>query len=204
MRIIRPQQLVVLKNSYQIGRESHMGISVVAGCYLSNPEHLVTEPQIWQAWKSAPLSLRMLDSAEPKPFAEFLLAGHAGIGKEVTSLYPEVEVGSVTRRWGIEGESSKTGLGIKPFLRASMDHTQSFGGKGCKENPLGRGYDDERKPTVMSIGLDGSATVRSPLAASTPVPHGFQLRKAHLDDVASSMTDPKYLETILSRITPEY
>lgn len=69
MRIIRPQQLVVLKSSYQIGHESHMGISVVAGCYLSKPEHMVTESQIWQAWKAAPLSFRMLDSAEPKPFA---------------------------------------------------------------------------------------------------------------------------------------
>lgn len=202
MRIIRPQQLVVLKNSYQIGHECHMGISLVAGCYLSKPEHLITEPQIWQAWKSAPLSLRMLDSAEPKPFAEFLLAGHAGIGKEVTSLYPEVEVGSLTRRWCVEGEGSKTGLGSKPFLRMSMDHTQSWGGKGCKENPLGRGYDDERKPSLMAIGLDGAASVRSPLAGSTPVPHGFQLRKAHIDDIASSMTDPKYLETFYPGLPP--
>ncbi|MFV8800601.1 DUF2169 domain-containing protein [Yersinia sp. LJYL362] len=202
MRIIRPQQLVVLKNNYQIGHDSHMGVSVIAGCYLSKPEHLITEPQIWQAWKAAPLSLQMLDSAEPKPFAEFLLAGHAGIGEEVTSLYPEVEVGSMTRRWCIEGEGGKTGIGIKPFLRIPMDHTQSWGGKGCKENPLGRGYDDARKPTVMSIGLDGSTTVRSPLAASTPVPYGFQLRKAHLDDVASSMTDPKYLETFYPGLPP--
>lgn len=202
MRIIRPQQLVVLKNCYQIGYESHMGISVVAGCYLSKPEHLVTEPQIWQAWKSAPLSLQMLDSAEPKPFAEFLLAGHAGIGEEVTSLYPEVDVGAINRRWCIEGEGSKTGLGIKPFLRIPMDHTQSWGGKGCKENPLGRGYDDDRKPTVMAIGADGAATVRSPLAAPTPVPYGFQLRKAHLDAVASGMTDPKYLETFFPGLPP--
>jgi uncharacterized protein YjbI with pentapeptide repeats len=203
MRIIRPQQLVVLKNSYQIGHDSHMGISVIAGCYLSKPEHLITEAQIWQAWKAAPLSLRMLDSAEPKPFAEFLLAGHAGIGEEVTSLYPEVEVGPLTRRWCIEGDGSKTGLGSQPFLRMPMDHPQSWGGKGCKENPLGRGYDDERKPTVMAIGLDGSAAVRSPLAAPTPVPHGFQLRKAHIDAITSSMTDPKYLETFYPGLPPE-
>lgn len=70
MRIIRPQQLVVLKSSYQIGHESHMGISVVAGCYLSKPEHMVTESQIWQAWKAAPL-FPHVDSAEPKPLLSF-------------------------------------------------------------------------------------------------------------------------------------
>ncbi|AJJ03301.1 pentapeptide repeats family protein [Yersinia pseudotuberculosis IP 32953] len=203
MRIIRPQQLVVLKSSYQIGHESHMGISVVAGCYLSKPEHMVTESQIWQAWKAAPLSFRMLDSAEPKPFAEFLLAGHAGIGEEVTSLSAEVSVGSLTRRWCIEGESNKTGLVIKPFLRMSMDHTQSWGGKGCKENPLGRGYNDERKPTIMSLGLDGSAIVRSPLASPSPVPHDFQLRKVHINEVASTMTDPQYLETFYPGLPPQ-
>ncbi|MGP3051972.1 DUF2169 domain-containing protein, partial [Serratia ureilytica] len=38
MRIIRPQQLVVIKGGYQIGADSRLGISVVAGCYLSRPE----------------------------------------------------------------------------------------------------------------------------------------------------------------------
>lgn len=202
MRIIRPQQLVVLKSGYQIGRESHMGISVVAGCYLSKPEHLVTESQIWQAWKAAPLSFRMLDGAEPKLFAEFLLAGHAGIGKEVTSLNAEVCVGPLTRRWCIEGEGGKTGLVLKPFLRMPMDHPQSWGGKGCQDNPLGRGYNDEHKPTIMSLGLDGSAVARSPLAAPTPVPHDFQLRKMHIDKVASTMTDPQYLATFYPGLPP--
>ncbi len=132
-----------------------------------------------------------------------MLAGHAGIGEEVTSLSAEVSVGSLTRRWCIEGESNKTGLVIKPFLRMSMDHTQSWGGKGCKENPLGRGYNDERKPTIMSLGLDGSAIVRSPLASPSPVPHDFQLRKVHINEVASTMTDPQYLETFYPGLPPQ-
>ncbi|MBB1225407.1 type VI secretion protein, partial [Klebsiella pneumoniae] len=81
MRIIRPQQLVAIKGSYQIGTDSRLGISVVAGCYLSRPEHFVNEAEIWEAWKHVPLSLPILDVAEPKPFAEYLIAGHAGIGQ---------------------------------------------------------------------------------------------------------------------------
>lgn len=202
MRIIRPQQLAVLKNSYQIGRESHMGISIVAGCYLSKPDHFVTEPQMWHALQASPCSFQMLDCAEPKPFAEYLLAGHAGIGEEVRSLDVHVKVGSLSRRWRIEGESEKASLLAKPFLRMPMDHPQSWGGKGCKDNPLGRGYDDASNPNLMSIGFDGAAIVRSPLAAPTPVPHDFQLRKNHLDNVSGSMTDKHYLETYFPGLPP--
>lgn len=202
MRIIRPQQLVVLKNGYQIGRDSHMGISVIAGCYLSKPEQFVTEAQIWQAWKSAPLSFYMLDSAEPKPFAEFLLAGHAGIGEPLRSLDVQATVGTLTRRWRIEGESSKEGIKVKPFTRMPMDHPQSWGGKGCKENPLGQGHNDGKHPTIMSVGFDGAVIVRSPLAAPTPIPHDFQLRKTYLDNVASSMSDKHYLESYYPGLPP--
>lgn len=202
MRIICPQQLVVLKNSYQIGRESSLGISIVAGCYLSTPDHFVTAPQIWHAIQTAPRSFQMLDCAEPKPFAEFLLAGHAGIGEEVRSLDVQATVGSLVRRWRIEGESHKAGLHAKPFSRMPMDHPQSWGGKDCKENPLGRGYSDNRNPTLMSIGFDGSAIARSPLAAPTPIPHDFQLRKSHIDSVAPAMTDKHYLETYFPGLPP--
>lgn len=202
MRTIGPQQLEILKNCYQIGRESHMGISVVAGCYLSKPEHFVTSPQIWHALQASPRSFQMLDCAEPKPFAEYLLAGHAGIGEEVRSLDVQVKVGSLSRRWRIEGESDKTSLQVKPFLRMPMDHPQSWGGKGCKENPLGRGYDDSSNPNLMSIGFDGAAIARSPLAAPTPIPHDFQLRKSHLDNVTGSMTDKHYLEAYFPGLPP--
>lgn len=195
MRIIRPQQLAVLKSGYQLGKASHMGISVVAGVYLSRPNHLITEAQIWQAWKAAPISFRVLDSAEPKPYAEFLLAGHAGIGEAVSALDVMARVGPLERRWRVEGESGKAGMRVKPFTRMPLDHTQSWGGPGCKDNPLGRGHDDNRHPTLMAIGLDGSPVVRSSLASPGPLPPDFQLRKNYLDAVAPEMSDKHYLET---------
>ncbi|MCU6226582.1 DUF2169 domain-containing protein, partial [Morganella morganii] len=139
MRIIRPQQLAVLRNSYQIGRECRSGISVIAGSYLSAPDHFVTEAQIWQAWKSAPLSFRMLDTAEPKPHAEYILAGHAGTGQTLTALDVAVRVGSLGRAWRLEGD---------PFTRVAMDHTEAPGGSDCKENPLGKNARRGTRPVL--------------------------------------------------------
>lgn len=195
MRIIRPQQLVAIKGSYQIGTDSRLGISVVAGCYLSRPEHFVNEAEIWEAWKRAPLSLPVLDVAEPKPFAEYLIAGHAGIGQPVKTLDVSADIGGLKRRWRVEGEGRRGAMGAEPFLSVPLDHTSAWGGKDNKENPLGRGGNDGLRPLLMTLSAEGSAQERSPLAAPAPVPHEFLLRKAHIDKVAGQIASKAYLET---------
>lgn len=195
MRIIRPQQLVAIKGSYQIGSDSRLGISVVAGCYLSRPEHFVNEAEIWEAWKRAPLSLPVLDVAEPKPFAEYLIAGHAGVGQPVKTLDISADIGGLKRRWRVEGEGRRGALGAEPFLSVPLDHISTWGGKDNKENPLGRGCNDGLRPLLMTLSAQGSAQERSPLAAPAPVPHEFLLRKAHIDKVAGQIASKAYLET---------
>lgn len=208
MKIIKPQQLAVIKGGYQIGQESRLGISVVAGCYLSCPEHFVSEAQIWEAWKQAPLSVPLLDAAEPKPFAEYLIAGHAGIGQPVKTLNVGVTIGALSRHWWIEGEGRCGSPKIEPFLRVPLDHPSAWGGANEKENPLGRGSDDGRRPLLMALGGDGVAQERSPLAAPTPVPHEFMVRKKHIDNVASEMSTQAYVETVFpglpAAIDPRY
>ncbi|EMB4110322.1 DUF2169 family type VI secretion system accessory protein [Serratia marcescens] len=194
MRIIRPQQLVVIKGGYQIGADSRLGISVVAGCYLSRPEHFVNEAEIWEAWKRAPLSLPVLDVAEPKPFAEYLIAGHAGVGQPVKTLDVSADIGGLKRRWRVEGEGRRGAMGAEPFLSVPLDHTSAWGGKDSKENPVGRGCNDGLRPLLMTLSAEGSAQERSPLAAPAPVPHEFALRKAHIDKVAGQIASKAYLE----------
>jgi uncharacterized protein YjbI with pentapeptide repeats len=196
MQIIRPQQLVVLKGGYQLGRQSYLGVSVVAGCYLSKPAHLVNEAQIWHGWQQAPQSFSLLDAAEPKPNAEFLLAGHAGVGKPVSTLDVCVDVGSLSRHWRVQGDAQQPGMRIKPFLRMPLDHAQSFGGKGCAENPLGKGFGTNDCENLMPVNRLGDPQVRVPLTAPTPVAHNFALRKAYLDKIASQMSDRHYRENI--------
>ncbi|WP_196018946.1 DUF2169 domain-containing protein, partial [Serratia ureilytica] len=194
MRIIRPQQLVAIKGSYQIGTDSRLGISAVAGCYLSRPEHFVNEAEIWEAWKRAPLSLPVLDVAEPKPFAEYLIAGHAGVGQPVKTLDVSADIGGLKRRWRVEGEGRRGAMGAEPFLSVPLDHTSAWGGKDSKENPVGRGCNDGLRPLLMTLSAEGSAQERSPLAAPAPVPHEFSLRKAHIDKVAGQIAGKAYLE----------
>ncbi|KRW62597.1 DUF2169 family type VI secretion system accessory protein [Pseudomonas sp. TTU2014-080ASC] len=196
MRVIRPQQLIAIKGAFQIGKESRLGISVIAGCYLSRPQHFVSEPQIWDAWKRAPLSFPVLDAAEPKPFAEYLIAGHAGIGQPVKALNVSAQVGGLSRYWRVEGEGRSDAARVAPFVRVALDHPSAWGGKGVKENPLGRGSHDGLNPLLMSMGIDNSVQERSPLAAPTPLPHEFSTRKMHIDKVAHLMAGKEYLETI--------
>jgi uncharacterized protein YjbI with pentapeptide repeats len=187
--------LVAIKGGYQIGSDSRLGISAVAGCYLSRPEHFVNEAEIWEAWKRAPLSLPVLDVAEPKPFAEYLIAGHAGVGQPVKTLDISADIGGLKRRWRVEGEGRRGAMEAKLFLSVPLDHTSSWGGKDNKENPLGRGCNDGLRPLLMTLSADGSAQERSPLAAPAPVPHEFLLRKAHIDKVAGQIASKAYLET---------
>ncbi|MBH2875766.1 DUF2169 domain-containing protein [Serratia marcescens] len=194
MRIIRPQQLVVIKGGYQIGADSRLGISVVAGCYLSRPEHFVNAAEIWEAWKRAPLRLPVLDVAEPKPCAEYLIAGHAGVGQPVNTLDVSADIGGLKRRWRVEGEGRRGAMGAEPFLSVPLDHTSAWGGKDSKENPVGRGCNDGLRPLLMTLSAEGSAQERSPLAAPAPVPHEFSLRKAHIDKGAGQIASKAYLE----------
>lgn len=195
MQIIKPQQLIFLNGRHQIGKQSYLGISVVAGFYLSDPQHFANEAEIWAGWEQVPLSYRVLDLAEPKPFAEYLLAGHAGVGEEVTVLDVSVAVGDLSRQWRVQGEAGQASLQVQPFLRMPLDHQQSYGGEGCADNPLGRGYQDGRSPLLISMH-NGVLQRKSPLAAPGPIPQHFLLRKAWLDRVAPEMAGKAYLESI--------
>lgn len=195
MQIIKPQQLILLNGRYQIGQQSHLGVSVVAGFYLSDPQHFAHEADIWSAWQKAPMSFRVLDLAEPKPCAEFLLAGHVVSGTSVTLLDAAVTLGELTRKWRIQGESSRSTVQVQPFTRMPLDHKQSFGGEGCTANPHGRGYMDGLSPILMPL-VAGRPQSAAPLASPGPMPQYFDARKSLLDKVAPQMTGKAYLETL--------
>lgn len=193
MRIIKPQQLVFLKNCYQIGEQSYIGISIVAGFCLSR-KIFITEPEIWQGWQSAPLSWKVLDGTEPKPFAEFLIAGHATLVKGELGRKLSATVGGITRQWYIRAEDSDNNEEVR---RIPLDHTQSFGGESYPENPLGIGNDNDDMPALFKWleheDADGRQIQCDPLAAPTPLPPDFYQRKQWLDRVADEMNTPHYI-----------
>ncbi|MHC9060929.1 DUF2169 family type VI secretion system accessory protein [Pantoea sp. y20] len=195
MQIIKPQQLIFLNGRYQIGQQSYLGVSVVAGFYLSEPHHFAHEADIWSAWQKAPMSFRVLDLAEPKPCAEFLLAGHARSSTSVTTHDVSVTLGHLKRTWRIQGESSRSTVQLKPFTQMPLDHKQSFGGEGCTANPLGRGYMDDQSPVLMPL-VAGRPQPAAPLASPGPVPQYFDMRKSLMDKVTSQMASKSYLEKL--------
>ncbi len=200
MRIIKPQQLIMLKNGYQLGRQSYAGFSVVAGFYLSRQKiSFINEPEIWQGWQTAPLSWKTLDNAEPKPFAEFLLAGSVVIPANEPGRDVSVKVGNLARDWYVRGDGDCTQENT-----VSLDHTESFGGPMCPDNPLGRGGDDESTPSLFEWQvMDNERRLHcDPLAAPSPLPPDFYQRKQWVDKIADEMGNEYYLDNYFPGFPP--
>lgn len=205
MKIIRPQQCIVLRNAYQLGDQAMLGVSVIAGWHLDDPWRFLNEPAIWHAHQSAPMTFRMLDAAEPKPFAEFLLAGHAYPDTTGRNAAIDIRVGAVHKRIAALGHRPHNASWAQgaPFERIAIDHVNAWGGPGIKENPVGLGGDrkhgsDENQPAslprLLLMHVDGSLDERSPLAATTPLPHLFKARSAHLGNISAGFGG-NYLKT---------
>lgn len=199
MRIIKPQQLIVLKSGYQIGQESFLGISVVAGCYLSRPDQFATEAKIWHAWSRAPHMMSVLDCAEPKPHAEYLLAGWVLRDPPATHAEVSIAVGRLRKSWHIVGDREAGRLSPEPFTRMPLDHPQGWCGENGRLNPAG-------KP-LANIEIAGEP-LTCKLGAATPVPHHFPERDIYLQPVRAEMNDAAYRDTVFpglpENIDPRY
>lgn len=181
MRIIKPQQLVVIKNGYQIGQQSWLGVSVVAGCWLNKTSHFTTEAQIWQAWRTAPQGLPILDCAEPKPYAEFLLAGTVSRSAPATDAAVNVRVGELARSWHIQAAFGQQDKRL-PFTPCPLTHQMAA---QTADNP-----DGTAAPRLFSA-VEGDE-----LVAPEPVPHYYPLRQRWLTAVQHEMQDEAYQQQI--------
>jgi uncharacterized protein YjbI with pentapeptide repeats len=181
MRIIKPQQLAVIKSGYQLGQQSWLGVSVVAGFWLSKGAHFTTEAQIWQAWQDAAHGFPLLDCAEPKPCAEFLLAGSLSAAADSLCAEASVSVGPLTRHWRVEAERDEHGDPL-PFSPCPLTHAQAT--KNAN-NPQG-----SSAPRLFSWGKDDE------LVAPAPVPHDFPLRQDWLSAVQAEMQTELYRDNI--------
>jgi uncharacterized protein YjbI with pentapeptide repeats len=182
MRVIRPQQAIVLRQAFQIGNQASLGMAVGIGWYLGKPLQFAHEPALWAALAAAPISHRVLDSVEPKPHAEWLLAGHVANGKDAREASVEV----AGRRKRLLACPAGDGLAVP------LDHPMAFGGEGHADNPLGQGHDDGQARLLLA-GADGKFQ-SSPLAATTPLPPTFAARARYLP--GPEAFDDNYLEQI--------
>ncbi|HEY9133283.1 MAG TPA: pentapeptide repeat-containing protein [Dyella sp.] len=167
MRLIRPQQAIVLRQAIQIGHEASLGLAVAVGWHLGRPLQFAHEPAIWAALNSSPISYRVLDTVEPKLRAEWLLAGHAPAAKGARALSMEVA-----------GRRKQMLVRDDDGLAVPLDHVMAYGGETCADNPLGQGASNGRTRLLLR-SADGKYE-KAPLAATTPVPPTFAGRKRYL------------------------
>ncbi|QRN40874.1 MAG: DUF2169 domain-containing protein [Neisseriaceae bacterium] len=194
MKIVKPQQLVFLKNAYQLEKNCYLGISAIAGCYLDKTNHFITEPEVWDVWDKSPKSVPFLDVPVVKQFAEYVLVGHASIGKEVSFFDAEVNVGKLKKQWRIFGEGSY--IRRKKFYGMSMDHVNVWGGVDNQYNPLGKGNTIiDNAPNVV-LRKEDRLFERESLASPSPIPFNFNQRKKYIDKIAPTMASSEYLDKV--------
>lgn len=167
MRIIRPQQTIVLRQAVQVGNQASLGLAAAVGWHLGRPLQFAHEPAIWAALSSSPCSYRVLDTVEPKPWAEWLLAGHA-----------RAAMGERTLSMDISGRCKHLLVRDDSGQAIPLDHVMAYGGEACADNPLGQGSSNGQARLLLhsASGMPAEA----PLAATTPVPPTFAGRKRYL------------------------
>lgn len=96
MKIIRPQTCALISSPCQIGSEHTLGISVAIGWQLGRPERLVHEACLWAAVAEASPGLPILDAAEPKPHAEWLMVATAKASEPGAMVSVAANVGDLS------------------------------------------------------------------------------------------------------------
>jgi uncharacterized protein YjbI with pentapeptide repeats len=97
MKITRPQTCALVCSPCQIGVEHSLGISVAFGWQLGRPERLVHEASLWAAIAEASPDLPILDAAEPKPHAEWLMVATARASEPGALVSVAAHVGDLSR-----------------------------------------------------------------------------------------------------------
>lgn len=189
MKFSKPQHLLVLTAPVKFGRSSHLGVTVGFGFRLSDPRILAHETEIWAALESAPMSFKALDEAMPKPFAEWLLAGHA---RRPANLEAD---GKWRVQLGVDdchkeifchlpGEQAAAADAAIP-----LDYVNAFGGAGFLANPVGMGHESaERRDKPLLRLPDRYGQENEFLAATGPLDTRWAQRAAHVSRKKKDLT----------------
>lgn len=164
MKIVKPDTLALLHGTLADVESTEGGgreCRLVLACLASFPfaphiRELLPETELWACAKANLPPGMPLDEARPKPRAEFLVHGScfaeprspgATRAREVT-----VTVGGMRKQLTVFGErhwKRTVHSDPAPFTRIPMTWENAFGGEGCAENPLGKGFtplEDGKRP----------------------------------------------------------
>lgn len=153
MKIVKPQRIALLYKPYE-----HMGacrLTVTAALYFpfSQPDYLLPEIAMWKMVAKELGKDTPFDLCVPKPRAEPLVVGsaYAPGGRAVERCEVRLSIDGadgplLDKRLQVTGDRHWTRgvTGLRPsapvpFTQMPLDWAHAFGGKGCAENPLGKG-----------------------------------------------------------------
>ncbi|SMG61223.1 DUF2169 family type VI secretion system accessory protein [Paraburkholderia susongensis] len=140
MRHIKPQAALVATARSQIGQRPMLGISIGIGFRLRDPFVLVHEAAVWEAIKVAAPSMPLVESALPKPHAEWLLAGETTHRIANSDRGGHIDWTATVELGGIRKViSCQAQLASRPahtdIARLAIDHRHAVAGRR-QENPL--------------------------------------------------------------------
>lgn len=160
MKIVKPLRLMALPRPYRWRNSTHLAVTIAALV-----EDAGKGPRLLPEYALVHEVLPELDADEvldfvmPKPRPEYLVSGYAYTNhqEEKTSCMVSVRVDDKRKdglvfgdRYWIENSITKPA----PFERMPLNWSNSFGGPGYPDNPLGTGLDEiEVEPGVHAVRL---------------------------------------------------
>jgi uncharacterized protein YjbI with pentapeptide repeats len=154
MKILKPDNLALVYRGLRLARRDVLSIGMIAGFRFGDAsldaslDTLMPEPDVWAAVANALGQNAILDEGYPKPVGEYLLYGAACApeGTQVAQQRVSVRVGVSAKSLVVSGERRFNALGListaTPYARMPIEPATAFGGTGCADNPLGKGYAD--------------------------------------------------------------
>lgn len=161
MKLLKPGRLSVLTRSFEYGGEYQLGISILSYFDLSTAL-LLEEVELWKMAADELGKNAAIDAAIPKARAEYLVQGSVFVpdGKARETCPLSVVIGALEKSIYVVGDRFWKGSEQSkpiPFASMPISWERAFGGEGCEENPLGKGFgpvDTEHGPIQFLPNLE--------------------------------------------------
>jgi len=198
MKILKPDNLALVYRGLRLARRDVLSIGMIAGFRFdaASLDALLPEPDLWAAVAEALGKNAILDEGYPKPVGEYLIHGaaHAPAGTQVAQQRVSARIGALGKSLVVSGERHFNALGLisaaTPYTQMPIEPATAFGGAGCADNPLGKGYaeiDNADGTRVWPLPNVESETRRIASRGERVAPAGFwgngcdaPLRRQHL------------------------
>ena len=155
MRVFKPMTAGLLTRPYEFRRSFRLGVAVLACVPLGHEPGIVSEVALWKMLGEELPPDQALDAVMPKALGEYLVTGRAYApgGVPARAVRVGVKLGDRSKSLIVTGDRHIEDDRVTdpvPFTEMPVDWQHAFGGEKSKENPLGRGMQEE---PIQGVGF---------------------------------------------------